>query len=146
MHGKGISRLVSKTYIRCQAELGSSIDRLRSAVTVPAAREIGPGHNQGPPLVEELDDESKRLLGLLLDKGPRPSPADRALIVEQAKKTLGLSERIITWLGVLAVGGAKLGAYEVAKDLTKPLLADVAQKIVDLYHAIEAWVSLLPPM
>jgi hypothetical protein len=130
-----------------QAALSSSIERLRSAlVGSPPITEIGPGHNQGPPLVDELDAEDKRLLVLLQDKGPRPSPADCALIVEQAEKTLSLSKRIIAWLGLLAVGGAKLGAYEVTKHLTEPLWADVAQKIVDLYHAIEAWLPLLPKM
>src|SRR6266550_7583686 len=86
--------------LRGQAELASSIDRLRGAITAsPAAREIGPGHNQGPPLqIEELDAESKHLLALLQDKGPRPTPVDRALIAEQAEKTLQLSERVRTWL------------------------------------------------
>jgi len=130
--------------LRRHADLSSSIDRLRSAVTASAAPEIGPGHNQGPPLtIEELDAESKHLLALLQDKGPRPSPADRALIVEQAEKTLGLSERIRERLINAAVGVALIGAHEVTKDLTAPLWADVAQKIVDLYHAIQAWISLL---
>jgi hypothetical protein len=132
--------------LRCQTELSSSIDRLRSAITASAKREIGPGHNQGPALIEELDADDKHLLALLQDKGPRPSPADRVPIVEQAEKTLGLSERIREWLTNAAVGVAKIGAREVTKDLTAPLWAEVAQKIVDLYHAIKVWISLLPPM
>jgi hypothetical protein len=44
----------------------------------------------------------------------------------------------------LAVEAAKLGAREVAKDLTAPLWAQVAQKIADLYHVIMAWLSSLP--
>jgi hypothetical protein len=127
--------------LRRQTELSSLIDRLRSAITASATREIGPGHNQGPPLtVEELDAEDKRLLALLQDKGPRPSPADAALIVEQAEKTLRVSELIREWLTNAAVGVAKIGAREVIKDLTAPLWADVAQKIVDLYHAIKVWL------
>jgi hypothetical protein len=131
--------------LRGQAELASSIDRLRGAIAAsPAAREIGPGHNQGPPLqIEELDAESKHLLALLQDKGPRPTPVDRALIAEQAEKTLQLSERIRTWLtgAVIAVGS--IGAHEVTKDLTAPLWEEVARRIVDLYHAIQVWLSLL---
>jgi hypothetical protein len=60
--------------LRRQAELSSSIDRLRTAITASATREIGPGHNQGPALIEELDADDKHLLALLQDKGPRPSP------------------------------------------------------------------------
>jgi hypothetical protein len=130
--------------LRCQAELSSSIDRLRSAVTAPATREIGPGHNQGPPLtIGELDAADKHLLALLQDKEPRPSAVDLAPIAEQAEETLRLSVRIQEWLMNAGVGVAKIGAREVTKDLTAPLWADVAQKIVDLYHAIKVWISLL---
>jgi len=131
--------------LRLQAELASSIDRLRGALTAsPAAREIGPRHNQGPPLqIEELDAEDKYLLVLLQDKGPRPTPIDRALIAEQAEKSLQLSKRIRTWQADLAAEAAKLGAREVAKDLTAPLWQEVARRIVDLYHAIQVWLSLL---
>jgi hypothetical protein len=127
--------------LRCQTGLSASIDRLRNAIAA-SPPEIGPGHNQGPALFDELDAEDKSLLALLQDKGPKPGPADRALIAEQAEKTLSLSKRIITLLGVLALGGAKLGAGEVAKDLTAQLWADVAQKIEALYHAIKFWLGL----
>jgi hypothetical protein len=131
--------------LRSHAELTSSIDRLRDAITTSSAtREIGPGHNQGPPLqIEELDAEDKHLLALLQDKGPRPTPIDRALIAEQAEKTLQLSERIRTWQANLAAEAAKLGAREVVKDLTAPLWQEVARRIVDLCHAIQVWLSLL---
>jgi len=131
--------------LRGQAELASSINRLRSAITAsPTAREIGPGHNQGPPLqIEELDAESKLLLALLQDKGPRPTPRDRALIAEQAEKSLQLSERIKTWQANLATEAAKLGAREVVKDLTAPFWAEVAHRIVDLWHAFQVWLSSL---
>jgi hypothetical protein len=132
--------------LRRQADLSSSIDRLRSAVTASPRREIGPGHNKGPPLIEELDAVSTHLLDLLQDRGPRPPPIDRVPIVEQAQRTLWLSARIKVWLGVLAIEGAKLGADEVAKHLTEPLWADVADKITGLCHAIVVWISLLPPM
>jgi len=134
--------------LRGQAELASSIDRLRGAITAsPAAREIGPGHNQGPPLqIEELDAEDKHLLALLQDKGPRPTPIDRVLIAEQAEKTLQLSERIRTWLMGAAIAVGSIGAHEVIKDLTAPLWEEVARKIVDLYHAIQVWLSLLPAL
>jgi hypothetical protein len=131
--------------LRGQAELASSIDRLRGEITAsPAAREIGRDHNQGPPLqIEELDAEDKHLLALLQDKGPRPTPVDRALIAEQAEKTLQLSERIRTWLKQVGFGLAIIGVQQVTKDLTAPLWEEVAHRIVDLYHAIQVWLSLL---
>jgi len=131
--------------LRSHAELTSAIDRLRGAITAsPATREIGPGHNQGPPLtIGELDAADKYLLALLQDKGPRPSPVDLAPIVEQAEKTLGLSEQIREWLINAGVGVAKIGAREVTKDLTAPLWEEVARRIVDLYHAIQVWLSSL---
>jgi hypothetical protein len=131
--------------LRSHAELTSSIDRLRGAITAsPAAREIGPDHNQGPPLqIEELDAESKHLLALLQDKGPRPTPVDRALIAEQAEKTLQLSERVRTWLKLAGVGLVMIGVHDVTKDLTAPLWEEVAHRIVDLYQAIQVWLSLL---
>jgi hypothetical protein len=131
--------------LRGQAELASSIDRLLGAIaSPPAAREIGPGHNQGPPLqIEELDAESKLLLALLQDKGPRPTPVDRALIAEQAEKTLQLSNRIKTWLKQAGIGLAIIGLQQVTKDLTAPLWAEMAHRIVDLYDAIQVWLSLL---
>jgi hypothetical protein len=110
------------------ADLSSSIDRLRSAITA-SARAIGPGHNQGPPLqIEELDADSKHLLALLQDKGPKPSPVDLAPIVEQAKKTLRLSERIREWLIGVAGGVAVIGAREVTKDLTDPAVGGCGPK------------------
>jgi hypothetical protein len=132
--------------LRCQADLSSSIDRLCSAITVSPFREIGPGHNKGPLLIEELDAESTHLLKLLQNKGPRPPPADRAPIVEKTKKIFGLAIRITTWLGILAIEGAQFGAGEVAKHLTEPLWADVSDRIYDLFNEIVAWMSLLPPM
>jgi hypothetical protein len=130
--------------LRHHAELRSSIDRLRSAVTAPATRVIGPGHNQGPPVsFEELDGETEHLLALLQDKGPRPALADRALIAEQAEKTLQSSGRIRTWLvgGAIAVGS--IGAHEVVRDLTAPLWEEVALRIADLCNAIQVWLLLL---
>jgi hypothetical protein len=131
---------------RRAAELTAAIDQLRGAIAAsPADREIGIGHNQGPPLsIEELDAESQHLLVLLKDKGPRPPPVDIAPIVEQAKKTLELSERIWQWLRVAGITVASIGVHEVTKDLTKPLWEEAARRIVDLYHAIEAWISVLP--
>ena len=131
--------------LRSHAELTSAIDRLRGAITAsPATREIGPRHNQGPALtIEELDAESKHLLALLQDKGSRPTPVDRALIVERAEETLQLSERIRTWLKVAAIAVGSVGAHEVTKDLTAPLWEEVARRIVDLYHAIQVWLSSL---
>jgi hypothetical protein len=128
--------------LRCQAELNASIERLRSAFTA-SPPEIVPDHNQGLALIEELDVEDKRLLALLLDKGPRPAPADRVLIIEQAEKTLGVSEKIQGLLKDAAVAVAKIGAREVIRNLTAPLWADVAQKIVAYYHAIKLWLDLL---
>jgi len=79
-------------------------------------------------------------------QGTKTITRDREPIVEQAEKTLRLSERITKWLIGAAVGMAVIGAREVTKDLTAPLWEDVAHKIVELYHAIQAWISLLPPM
>jgi hypothetical protein len=129
--------------LRDQAELASSIERLRVAIAAsPAAREIGPGHNQGPQ-IEELDAWEKHLVALLQDRGPRPNPVDRALITEHAEKTLVFSERIRTWLANLALEGAKVGAREVIKDLTARLWAEVADKLDMIYHAIKVWISSL---
>jgi hypothetical protein len=130
---------------RLGAELTSEIALLKKAVAESqAAREIGIGHNQGPPLpFEELDGDTANLLALLKDKGPRPTPADREQIAEQAEKTLQLSERIKTWLGTLAIEGAKIGAREVSKDLTAPLWAKVAQKLAEFCHALTDWLSSL---
>jgi hypothetical protein len=132
--------------LRRQAELSLSVDRLRDAIAASSsARVIGPGHNQGPPFqIEELDAESHRLLALLQDNGPRPTPVDRALIVEQAEETLRSGERIRTWQANLAAEAAKLGAREVVKDLTAQLWQEVASRILDFYHAIIAWISSLP--
>jgi hypothetical protein len=131
--------------LRSHTELTSAIDQLRVAIPAsPATREIGRGHNQGPPLtIGELDAADKYLRALLQDKGPRPSPVDLAPIVEQAEKTLQLSERIRTWLKVAAVAVGSVGAREVTKDLTAPLWEEVARRIVDLYHAIQVWLSSL---
>jgi hypothetical protein len=53
--------------LRLHAEQAAAINRLRDAL--PTSRIIGPRHNQGPPLLAELDDESKHLLALhALDK------------------------------------------------------------------------------
>lgn len=37
---------------------------------------------------------------------------------------------------------AGVAVREVTKDLTAPLWEEVAHKIVELYHAIVAWLSL----
>jgi hypothetical protein len=63
--------------------------------------------------------------------------------VEQAEKAVRVSERIKNWSTRLGAEGAKLGAREVAKDLTAPLWVEVAQRIADLYHSIMAWLSAL---
>ena len=126
----------------CAPDLTSLIDQLRKAST---AREIGPGHNQGPSL-EDLDDVED-LIALLKDQGPRVKTAfDAKALIEQTEKVKRLPERIWSLLkaaGLLVLG---VGVHEVTKDLTAPLWNDVAHRIVDLCHAIEVWVSLLPPM
>jgi hypothetical protein len=129
---------------RCQAELSASMERLRSAVSA-SPPEIGPGHNQGPSL-EDLD-EVDEWIALLKDEGPRVKTAvDAKALIEQTEKVKRLPERIWNLLkaaGLLVLG---VGVHEVTKDLTAPLWDNVAHKIVDLCHAIEVWVSLLPPM
>jgi hypothetical protein len=127
--------------LRRSADLTAAIDLLRAAIPSPAGRVVGPGHNQGPPLpFEELDDETQHLLALLKEKGPTPAPADRALIVERADRTMRLSQRITAWLTNLGAEAAKLGAREVAKDLTAPLWQNAADRIIDLCHAIKDWL------
>jgi hypothetical protein len=54
-----------------------------------------------------------------------------------------LSESIGTRAKQLAAEGAKLGVREVAKNVTAPLWAEVARLLLDLYHAIRVWLSLL---
>jgi hypothetical protein len=125
---------------RKQAETQSSIDLLRDALKAMPARGIG--DNQGPRL-EDLDEIDNHLLALLKDQGPRPPPAERPLIIERAEEGLRWADRIKAWLATLAEEGAKLGAREVAKDLTKPLWADVAHKVADLCHSVIAWIHAL---
>jgi len=128
--------------LRHAADLTSCIDQLRKAST---RRKIGPGHNQGPPLQDlvQVDD----LIALLKDEGPRvKTVVDAKALIVQTEKVKRLPERIWSWLkaaGLLVIG---IGAHEVTKDLTAPLWDEVAHRIVDLCHAIEVWVSLLPPM
>lgn len=129
---------------RCQAELSASMERLRSAVSA-SPPEIGPGHNQGPSL-EDLD-EVDEWIARLKDEGPRVKTAvDAKALIEQTEKVKRLPERI--WSSLIAAGVIVLGVggREVIKDLTAPLWDNVAHKIVDLCHAIEVWLSLLPPM
>jgi hypothetical protein len=131
--------------LRLHADLSSSIDRLRSAVTASATREIGPGHNQGPSL-EDLDDV-EGLIALLKDQGPRVKTAiDAKALIEQTEKVKRLPERIWRLLAAAGLLVAGVGVREVTKDLTAPLWDDVTHRIVDLCHAIEVWVSSLPPM
>jgi hypothetical protein len=125
---------------RKQAETQSSIDLLRDALKATPARGIG--DNQGPRL-EDLEDVDSHLLALLKDQSSRPPPAERPLIIEQAEEGLRWADRIKAWLATLAKEGAKLVAREVAKDLTKPLWADVAHKVADLCHSIIAWIQAL---
>jgi hypothetical protein len=132
---------------RSHADLHTAIDRLERAV---ADQRPGIGHNQGPPIsFEELHDVDDRLLALLKEEGRTVNGADAIdpkPLIEQAEKAKRLSGQIFTWLGVLALGVVKLGAGEVAKDLTAPLWQDVAHRLADLSHAIEVLASLLPPL
>jgi hypothetical protein len=128
--------------LRRAADLTSVIDQLRRAST---GREIGPGHNQGPSL-EDLDQVDD-LIALLKDEGPRVKIAvDARTLIEQTEKVKRLPERIWSLLAAAGLFVLGVGAREVTKDLTAPLWDDVAHRIVDLCHAIEVWVSLLPPM
>jgi hypothetical protein len=69
--------------LRRAADLTSVIDELRKAST---GREIGPGHNQGPPL-QELDQVDD-LIALLKDEGPRVKTAiDAKALIAQTKKS-----------------------------------------------------------
>jgi len=128
--------------LRHAADLTSCIDQLRKAST---RRKIGPGHNLGPPLQDlvQVDD----LIALLKDEGPRvKTVVDAKALIVQTEKVKRLPERIWSWLTAAGLLVAGIGVREVTKDLTAPLWDDVAHKIVDLCHAIEVWVSLLPSM
>jgi hypothetical protein len=128
--------------LRRAADLTSVIDELRKAST---GREIGPGHNQGPPL-QELDQVDD-LVALLKDEGPRVKTAiDAKALIAQTEKVKRLPERIWSLLKAAGLMVAGVGVHKVTEDLTTPLWDDVAHRIVDLCHAIEVWVSLLPPM
>lgn len=128
--------------LRRAADLTSCIDQLRKAST---AREIGPGHNQGPSL-EDLDDVED-WIALLKDQGPRAKTAiDAKALIEQTEKVKRLPERIWSLLKAAGWLVAGVGVHKVTENLTAPLWDDVAHKIVNLCHAIEVWVSLLPPM
>lgn len=129
--------------LRQQTELTSAIDRLRAAISA-SGKDIGIGHNQGPPIsIAELDEESGQLLALLQDKGPKPSFTEQAVIATQAEKVPKFSERITVWSKTLATEGAKIGAREVAKNVTAPFWVEVARRLLDLYHAIKFWLSQL---
>lgn len=146
-HGGGRDEAISAAFqevVRQQSELASAIDRLRSAITETGGGNFGIGHNRGPAIeIEELVAEDARLLALLQDKGPNPSPADRIPIAEQAEKIPTLSERMSIRAKLLAAEGAKLGAREVAKNVTAPLWEEVARRLLELYHAIKIWLSQL---
>jgi hypothetical protein len=68
------------------------------------------------------------------------------VILEQAKRTQGFSERILAWLKFIGYGVATIGVREVTKNLTAPLWADVAHRIHDAYQALEGWLSSLAPL
>jgi hypothetical protein len=130
----------SKEVFRLAGELTSSIDRLYKAST---GRKIGIGHNQAP-----FDEVAwaKDLIALLGDEGPRiKTTADAKHLTEQTERVKRLPERIWSWLkaGGLLVAG--VGVHKVTEDLTAPLWDEVAHRVVELCHAIEVWVSLLPP-
>ncbi len=127
--------------LRRAADLTSLIDQLRKAST---GREIGPGHNQGPPLpIEEVGNEVEHLIALLRERGPKTKGmVDLKPLIEQTEKAKSLSERIWSWSKTAALAVAIIGAKEVAKDLTKPLWEELAQKISDFCHAILNYVSL----
>ena len=72
------------------------------------------------PRLEDLD-EIDSLVALLRGTGPRPPPAARTVILEQAEGAMRVSERIRGLVVTAATEGAKLGSREVAKDLTAPL-------------------------
>jgi hypothetical protein len=128
--------------LRRAADLTSYIDQLRKA---SRTREIGPGHNQGPPLEDLVWVDA--FIELLKDEGPRiKTAADAKHLIEQTEKVKQLPDRIWTWLKATGWLVAGVGVHKVTEDLTAPLWDDVAHKIVDLCHAIEVWVSLLPPM
>ena len=128
--------------VRRAADLTSFINQLREA---SRSREIGPGHNQGPPLpIEEVNNEVEHLIALLRDRGPKTKgTVDLKPLIEQTEKTKSLSERIWSLSKTAALAVAMMGANEVAKDLTKPLWEELAQKISDLCQAVMAYVSLL---
>jgi hypothetical protein len=128
---------------RLSTEVASVVDGLRALLAVSPRREIGPGHNQGPPFqAQDLDDPTD-LIALLKDKGPRPHPVDIPLIVAQTKKTFGLAERIREWVKTAAISAATIGAHETTKDVTGPIWEELAHKIVALCHAIQAWIEAL---
>jgi hypothetical protein len=129
---------------RVSAELTSKVAELRGALQAQTGRVVGPGHNQGPPISPEELDDVEHLIALLKEKGSTPAPADRALITEQAEKTVWLSDRIKTWLGALAITVVTIDGREVIKDLTASLCQAVADKIVELYHVVIAWLSSFP--
>jgi hypothetical protein len=132
---------------RLAQELNSSVDELRDAMKASPGGRDWIGHNQGPNLepepapvpVEDLTAVDNFLLGLLKERGP--TPTDPKTLIEQADKALQLSQQIRDGLTALGIETAKLGAREVAKKLTAPLWAEVAQRIVNLYHAVIDWVS-----
>jgi hypothetical protein len=128
---------------RLAADLTSLIDQLRKAST--GQRVVGPGHNQGPSL-EDLDDVED-LISLLKDDGPRVKTAiDAKALIEKTEKVKRLPERIWSLLKAAGLIVLTVGAQQVTKDLTAPLWDDVAHRIADLCHAIDAWISLLPPI
>jgi hypothetical protein len=128
---------------RLSAELAPVADALRTLLAASPRREIGPGHNQGPPFQAKDLDDPTNLVALLADEEPRPPPADIPLIVEQTKKTLGLADRIKDWAKTAAITTATIGANETFKDVTGPLWQELAHKIFALCHAIQAWIEVL---
>ena len=131
--------------LRRKSELNSAFDRLRNEVTALTDREIGIGHNQGPVIVGDLNDHQIQV-ARIPEKAASPTPADRIVVVEQAEKTKQWADQIRDWLQGGTYWIAGIAVTEVTKKLTAPLWEEVVRRIYDLYHAIEIWVSLLPPL
>jgi hypothetical protein len=102
-------------------------------------REIGPGHNKGPPFASGVDDLSDvdELIRRLKQEGQKPPP-DPAPLIEQANKAGRVADRIWNAVTVLGAEIAKGAARQVGKEIIE--LAGIVYLIKSVIDALMHWL------
>jgi hypothetical protein len=123
--------------------LESAVTGLRQLLT-PTARQIGPGHNQGPDFlpvpIEDLD-EIDHLVALLKEQGPE-RPQDSTPLIQQDEKVVQIGDRITSALLHLGNAVATGAAMEAGKELYLNHWASVSHWISAVSSALLAFLGL----